>query len=86
MKCSYLVLGATGSIGYAFTKVLLNRGIVTDIFVRNRFRAETLFDNHPLLRIHTGDMLDTGKLYSLSEKADYIFHGINFPYQEWRKK
>ena len=43
----YLVLGATGSVGYAFTSELLKQGIETDILVRNREKAEMLFHNNP---------------------------------------
>jgi nucleoside-diphosphate-sugar epimerase len=83
MKKKYLVLGATGSMGYAFTIELLQKGIETDILVRNKKKAEQLFNKNPLLKIHTGDVTDNDLLMSISRDKDVIFHGINYPYQYW---
>jgi nucleoside-diphosphate-sugar epimerase len=83
MKKKYLVLGATGSMGYAFTCELLKQGIETDILVRSREKAEKLFLNNPLLNILTGDANDAGALFEAASGAAVIFHGINYPYQLW---
>ena len=85
MSKKYLVLGATGGMGYAFTHELLQQGIVTDILVRNREKAKKLFLNNPLLNIHIGDVQDAGILQDVASGMDIIFHGINFPYQHWYK-
>lgn len=86
MKKRYLVLGATGSMGFAFTQELLRQGIETDILVRNVDKAERLFQKNPLLKIHTGEVTDRELLMSISGDKDVIFHGINYPYQYWGKK
>jgi len=85
MSKKYLVLGATGSIGYAFTRELLKQGIETDILVRNREKAQKLFHNNPLLNIHVGDVQDADMLMDVSAGKDIIFHGVNHPYQYWYK-
>jgi nucleoside-diphosphate-sugar epimerase len=85
MKKKYLVLGATGGMGYAFTCELLNHGIETDILVRDRNKAAKLFHQNPLLNIHVGDVLNKDSLMNAASGMDVIFHGINFPYQHWYK-
>jgi nucleoside-diphosphate-sugar epimerase len=53
--------------------------------VRNRAKAVQLFDNNPLLTIHTGDVLDSELLSTLSRDVDFIFHGVNYPYHLWKR-
>jgi len=83
MGKKYLVLGATGGIGYAYTNELLRNGIETRILVRDRGKAERLFNKNPLLQILEGDVNDTGRLRSSAKDADVIFFGINYPYHLW---
>lgn len=78
-----LVLGATGSIGYAVTANLLARQLPVTILVRNRAKAEALFPHQPLLTIVEGDAQDAAVLNRLAQEADFIFHGINYPYHQW---
>ena len=85
MKKKYLVLGATGSIGFAFTNELLSKGIKTTILVRNKLKTEKLFNNNAFLEIIEGDVNDVQKLKSVASDKDVIFHGINYPYNLWSK-
>lgn len=78
-----LVLGATGSIGYAVTQNLLARRFPITILVRNRAKAESLFPNQPTLTIVEGDVQDAALLKRIAAKQDFIFHGINYPYHKW---
>ena len=78
-----LVLGATGSIGYAVTANLLARRLPVVILVRNRAKAEAIFPNEPTLTIVEGDVRDTALLNQLSAGKSFIFHGINYPYDQW---
>ncbi|QIP16982.1 NAD(P)H-binding protein [Spirosoma aureum] len=78
-----LVLGATGSIGYAVTANLLDRQLPVTILVRNRAKAEALFPNQPTLTIIEGDVQDADLLNRLAADKDFIFHGINYPYNKW---
>lgn len=78
-----LVLGATGSIGYAVTANLLARQFPVTILVRNRAKAEALFPNQPTLTIVEGDAQDAALLNQLAIGKDFIFHGINYPYNKW---
>ena len=82
-----LVLGATGSIGYAVTANLLARGLPVTILVRNRAKADALFPNAPTLTIVEGDAQDAALLNRIvTDKRTaptHIFHGINYPYDKW---
>lgn len=82
-----LVLGATGSIGYAVTANLLTRQLPVTILVRNRAKADALFPNAPTLTIVEGDAQDAALLNRIvtDERTapTHIFHGINYPYNEW---
>ncbi|CCH54373.1 NAD-dependent epimerase/dehydratase [Fibrisoma limi BUZ 3] len=78
-----LVLGATGSIGYAVTENLLARQLPVTILVRNRAKAEALFLNQPTLTVVEGDVQDAELLKRVAADKDFIFHGINYPYNQW---
>lgn len=78
-----LILGATGSIGYAVAINLLARRLPVTILVRNRAKAEALFPNEPTLTIVEGDVRNTALLNQLSVDKPFIFHGINYPYDQW---
>lgn len=84
---STLVLGATGSIGYAVTANLLARQLPVTILVRNRAKAEALFPNAPTLTIVEGDAQNAALLNRIvidkRTAPTHIFHGINYPYNEW---
>lgn len=43
MKNKFLILGATGGIGYAFTQELLEQNENVTILVRDRSKAQSLF-------------------------------------------
>lgn len=78
-----LVLGATGSVGYAVTVNLLARQLPVTILVRSRAKAEALFPNQSTLTIVEGDAQDVTLLNQLAADKDFIFHGINYPYNKW---
>ena len=78
-----LVLGATGSIGYAVTANLLARRLPVTILVRNRAKADALFPNAPTLTIVEGDAQDAALLNRVAAHKTHIVHGINYPYDKW---
>lgn len=78
-----LVLGATGSIGYAVTANLLARRLPVTILVRNRAKAIALFPDAETLTIVEGDVQDADLLNRTGVNKTHIFHGINYPYNEW---
>ena len=80
MTSKYLVLGATGSIGYAFTKVLIDQKIYTTIIVRNTTKAKSRFGESEFLEIIEGDALDENLVKTTAADKQFIFHGINYPY------
>ncbi len=51
MKSSILVLGATGSIGYAFAENLISKQIPVTLLVRDVPKASALFNGNPLVEI-----------------------------------
>jgi nucleoside-diphosphate-sugar epimerase len=78
-----LVLGATGSIGYAVTANLLARRLPVTILVRNWAKASALFPDAETLTIVEGDAQDADLLNQTAANKTHIFHGINYPYNEW---
>ena len=78
-----LILGATGSIGYAVAANLLARQLPVTILVRNRAKAEILFPNQPTLTVVEGDVQNAKLLGEVAAGKDFIFHGINYPYNQW---
>ena len=78
-----LVLGATGSIGYAVTESLVARQLPVTILVRNRAKAEVLFPNASTLTIVEGDAQNAPLLNQVAADKTHIFHGINYPYHQW---
>jgi nucleoside-diphosphate-sugar epimerase len=85
MNSKHLVLGANGSIGFAFTAELLKNRVPVTVQVRNKEKAEKLFGRNPLLEIITGDAYDRNALKELAKDKEIIFHGINYPYNLWEK-
>lgn len=85
METTHLVLGATGSIGYAFAKTLLENETPVTILVRNKEKALKLFGNTTLVEIIEGDAMDVNQLNKVAADKQFIFHGVNYPYDKWEK-
>jgi nucleoside-diphosphate-sugar epimerase len=83
MKSEILILGATGSIGYAFAENLSSKNIPFTVLVRDIEKANKLFKNNPIIEIIKGDVQDLELLKKISADKKYIFHGINYPYNQW---
>ena len=83
MNSKHLVLGANGSIGFAYANELLKNKIPLTVLVRNKEKTEKLFGKNPLLEIITGDATDIKTLKELGKDKEFIFHGINYPYHLW---
>ncbi len=83
MKSAMLILGGTGSIGYAFTENLLQKNIPVTLLVRDLSKAQKLFPASPYLELVEGDVLDIPLLKQLAKDKKYIFHGVNYPYPLW---
>ncbi|QCR24455.1 NAD-dependent epimerase/dehydratase family protein [Pontibacter sp. SGAir0037] len=80
----YLILGSTGSIGYAFAKEVLQQGEQVTLLVRDRKKAEKLFPVSANLQFAEGDAQHKELLQQLGAQATHIFHGINYPYPKWQ--
>jgi len=83
MKTETLILGSTGSIGYAFAENLISKNIPVTILVRDVEKAGKLFQGNLLIEVIKGDVQDLTLLKQISKDKKYIFHGINYPYNEW---
>jgi nucleoside-diphosphate-sugar epimerase len=83
MKTDILILGATGGIGYAVTRQLLAQNQPVTILVRSREKAQRLFAKAANLEIVEGDVQDEALLNQISADKQFIFHGINYPYDQW---
>ena len=81
----YLVLGATGSLGYAFTQELLSRDIKVTALMRDPQKGERLFKQNPNLEIIKGDVFDLNILHESAKGKKFILYGINYPYPLWEK-
>ncbi len=83
MKSEILILGSTGSIGYAFAENLISKNIAVTVLVRDVTKANNLFKSNPIVEIIKGDVQDLELLKKISVDKKYIFHGINYPYDKW---
>ena len=81
-----LVLGASGSMGYAITKELLNREIQVTAFARSQSKLERLFQDQANVTIVAGDAFHIDKLREASQDIDIIYHALGIPYYEWENK
>jgi len=82
-EVNFLILGGTGSIGYTFAQEVLRHNEQATLLVRNIPKAEKLFGRHATLKLVEGDAQDLSLLRQLGAAATHIFHGINYPYQQW---
>ena len=82
-KSKYLLLGATGSIGFAFAQVLIENRIPFTALARSGKKLSALLNNSGLAEIVEGDAMDGDLLNSLAADKEFIFHGINYPYDQW---
>jgi len=83
MKSEILILGSTGSIGYAFADNLISKKIPFTVLVRDTAKALNLFKGNVLVEIIQGNVQDLALLKSISKDKNVIFHGINYPYNKW---
>jgi nucleoside-diphosphate-sugar epimerase len=84
-----IVLGATGGMGRALVRELLERGIETVAFSRSRSKLLELqraCENDSRLEIVEGDAFSQEDVERASEGADVLFQSIGIPYPEWEKR
>lgn len=80
-----IVLGATGSMGNALVRELVDREIKVVAFARNEAKLKESFA-HLSVQIFAGDVFKLEDLMEAMEGVDVVFHAINIPYQEWKEK
>lgn len=79
-----VVLGATGGMGFSLVEELVSRNVETIAFARSKEKLELYSQEWgPLATIFAGDVLNEVQLRNAISEADYVFHAINIPYQNW---
>lgn len=78
-----LVIGASGSIGYAIVFELIRRGMKVVAFARNEEKLRSLFAEEKNVTIQKGDAGNEQNLEQAAKGVDIIFHSLNVPYQTW---
>jgi nucleoside-diphosphate-sugar epimerase len=81
-----LVLGATGGIGYALVRELVEQGVEVVAFSRGKERLHALYQNESKVSIYSGNALVEKDVIEAADGVDIIFHAVSFPYQEWKDK
>ncbi len=83
MKSEILILGSTGSIGYAFADNFISKNTPITVLIRDVQKASNLFQGNLFVEIVQGDVQDLELLKRISKDKTCIFHGINYPYDQW---
>jgi nucleoside-diphosphate-sugar epimerase len=79
-----VVLGATGGMGFSLVEELVSRKMETIAFARSKDKLEQYSKEWgPLATIYVGDVLNEVQLREAISEADFVFHAINIPYQNW---
>jgi nucleoside-diphosphate-sugar epimerase len=72
MKSEILILGSTGSIGYAFAENLISKNIAVTVSIRDFAKVNNLFKSNPIVEIFKGDVQDLELLKKISEDKIYF--------------
>ncbi len=81
-----LVLGATGGIGRAVVKALLEKDEVPVILVRDKAKAEKYFGEYKDIEIITGDASNVDDVQKAALGCKSLFYCLNIPYPQWEEK
>ncbi|WP_208590278.1 SDR family NAD(P)-dependent oxidoreductase [Gracilibacillus suaedae] len=81
-----MVLGASGGMGQAIVRELVNRKIEVVAFARNEAKLQTLFGHDDRVAIYPGDAQNKDELKKGLPDIDVIFHALNVPYSQWEQK
>lgn len=71
------IIGATGNIGSAVAKNLVNSGYEVKAIVRNLVKADKLFSNEPHIQIEKADLKDVSGLKRALEGTEYIYLNLS---------
>ena len=78
-----VVLGASGGMGDALVRELIERGIDTTAFARSESKLKRLFGQNPGVKIVSGDAYRSQDVEDATREADVIFHTVSVPYTQW---
>ncbi|MDO8550955.1 MAG: NAD-dependent epimerase/dehydratase family protein, partial [Ignavibacteria bacterium] len=82
-----LVLGATGSLGSAVVKALVESKENSKAFARSREKAEQYFKGYEnKIEIVAGNAANEKDVLKASANADNIYYCIHIPYPRWEKE
>ncbi|MFC0523585.1 SDR family NAD(P)-dependent oxidoreductase [Pontibacillus salicampi] len=80
-----LVIGATGGMGSALVKELVDRGITVVAFARDNKKLNTLGAYHDSIILQQGDAFRYADVKKAASNVDVIFHAVNLPYASWEQ-
>jgi len=83
-KC--LVVGATGGIGRATIKALVENGNKVRAFVRSKQKAEKYFSGMKDVEIFEGDAVKPADLSKAIKGCSVLFYCANISYLDWKEK
>ena len=76
-----VVFGATGALGSAIVRQLVNEGKPTRAVVQNREIASKLLPES--VEIFEGDAFNSESVNQACQNASVIYHCVNVPYSKW---
>lgn len=71
------IIGATGNIGSAVAKNLVNSGYEVKAIVRNLVKADKIFGNEPHIQIEKADLKDISGLKRALEGTEYLYLNLS---------
>lgn len=83
MNDKKLVLGATGGIGRAVVKALVESGHNVRVLVRSSEKAEKYLMEFKNVEIVEGDASKPDPVKNALEDCTHLFYCLNVPYQNW---
>ena len=83
MAEAYLVLGATGGIGRAVVKQLVEINKSVTVLSRSKEKAEKYFSEFPNVKVVFGDASNYDDVTNASQNCTALFYCVNTPYDQW---
>jgi len=81
----HLIVGATGGLGWAVAKSLIEKGEEARAFVRNRAKTEVIFSDLPQVEIVEGNASKIDDIENSVKGCSTLFYCVNVPYEQWEE-
>lgn len=86
MAGKHLIVGATGGIGRATAKALVEMGKEVVCFSRNKEKAEKYYADLKGVKLVQGDASKSENIEKNLDGVDSLYYCVNIPYPEWEEK